>query len=97
MKTATILFGNSHNKLDQVRWSQFCHAVIKFVFAFNFEVHFIGYTNPNTIYQTCSITFCFEGDFENIIKGGLSEFAREFKQDSIALIIGETQFVSPLK
>ncbi len=87
-----ILIGNSDNKLTQSEWAHYCAAVRNAVERHAFEVHFSGGSDWDAPWQNACwvikpLDCCdeLEKELENIRKS--------FRQDSIAIMYGETKFI----
>ncbi len=96
-KTATILAGNSDNKLPQLKWALFQHDLIRVVECFAVEIHFSGHTHGDSKYQTASFTFTIPAHLMPELAERLSGMAATFEQHSIALVVGKTKFCKSAK
>lgn len=95
MTTQIIQIGNSDDKLSQADWSEFIDALGKLLVTHASEIHFMGYSSPTTRWQTCCVVFNLrEGLGASLVKE-LGELARDFRQESIALTMGQTMFIRP--
>lgn len=90
---AVIAIGNSDDKLTQHEWYQFCQEVNVTVRKYMNHVHANTYSLPNSMYQNAVWVFEVQGTLVGGLKHSLAQVAAEFKQDSIALILGQTEFV----
>lgn len=91
--THVVSIGNSDDKLTQEQWSKFCEEVVALVKSYGKNVFFIGYTGPAQPWQ--SATFVFEpwdGD-ETLFLQRLRGVLATYRQDSAAVVVGETKFV----
>lgn len=94
MKTAVIQIGNSDDKLTQRDWSRFVKDVEFAVSASCGQIHFSGFSPGGEPWQNFCIVAQIDIDpGEDLLRGYLSELVEKYKQDSIALMIGETKFV----
>lgn len=95
MKTAIIQIGNSDDKLTQFEWSEFCNDLHKLILCAGFQIHFAGYSPPAVRWQNFCIVFDVDLDSQRYkeTRETLVELRDKYKQDSIALTIGETFFV----
>ena len=105
-KTVVIQIGNTDDKLSQTQWSHFVKALMYEVDEFHTQVHFFGFSEPTAPWQNCCVVFEVNQDYLNKYRHGdmeeyleqlrmvLSDLARKYRQDSIALLVGETEFVS---
>jgi hypothetical protein len=94
MPTLTIQIGNSDDKLTQVEWSAFVSAIRQESILKNcVQIHFAGAPRNDERWQN----FCFvvECQPEQVapLKASLTDIRKVFNQDSVALTIGETEFV----
>ena len=93
-KTAVISIGNSDNKLTQMRWSYFVEQVDTIVDAHALQTHFRGFSPGDEAWQNaCWMLDIDEADLTSL-RESLAGAAKLYEQDSIALIVGETEFVS---
>jgi len=95
MKTIVVSIGNSDNKLTQSEWSQFVADVAKAIQQHTQKIHFFG-GSPNWE-RWQNVAWLFDCQEENIafLKFSLAVLCRQYEQDSIAYIEGETVFLSP--
>lgn len=91
MATVTILIGNTDNKLTQQEWSEFCASVENVATAYG-PVQFSGYSTGSAPWQNACWVIVTDG-LEVGLKTRLSMLARYYRQDSIAVIAGTTEFV----
>lgn len=112
-KTITISIGNSDNWLNQSAWANYVKALKETIDpdlmpeGFRMAVlHFFGFTNPDSIRQSCTAVLeidtdelykvtgkSFEEFMEYTLRPGLARIAAMYDQESIAVTIGETEFV----
>lgn len=93
MTTATILIGNSDNKLTQQEWADFCTAATEVVAVFSSSVQFSGTSAGDKPWQNACWVITTSGDYLDDIRAQLARIARIWRQDAIALVVGETEFV----
>lgn len=93
MKTVTVCIGNSDNKLTQQEWSQFYDKVNSLVVCDCSEIYFVGCTNPSSQYQSATWVMKISDIGIGYLKAHLKYCRETFRQDSIAFIVGETEFV----
>jgi hypothetical protein len=92
--TITILIGNSDNKLTQSEWAEFYAHVDDAVNNHAKSVQFSGPSNGAAPWQNaCWVAVVAGGD--NSINQRLAVLAGNYKQDSIAVVPGNTYFVKP--
>lgn len=90
---AVIAIGNSDDRLTQHEWYQFCQETNVIVRKYMNHVHANTYSLPNSMYQNAVWVFEVPEHLLGGLKHSLALTGAEFKQDSIALIIGTTEFV----
>jgi hypothetical protein len=90
-----IQIGNSDEKLTQAEWSEYIAAVNQNLQNWQPTIHFLGYSPPDAPWQNAC--WVFEVQDEELwieqLKVELAYIARQFRQDSIALTLGYTEFV----
>jgi hypothetical protein len=94
IKTVTIQIGNSDNKLKQAAWSEFCYRVEDQIQYGSEQVHFFGFSLPNAEWQNAA--WVFEATDRQIerLRECIADWCEDFEQDSIAMTIGDTEFVT---
>ena len=93
VKTTTVQIGNSDNKLRQVEWAEFVQCVGSVVQEYANAIHFFGGPENWAEWQkACWVFDCEETRFADL-KNQLAEVRKKFRQDSVALTRGETEFV----
>lgn len=89
-KTVVIKIQNTDNKLAQADWANFynfCHNLVT-----NYGiVHFCGTSLPNSPYQNACFVIEAVSLDDLIYQLGIT--AKDYKQNSIALTIGDTVFI----
>jgi hypothetical protein len=98
---AVITIGNSDDKLKQAEWSQFVSAMADLVMRWRMPIHFHGCSVGSAPWQNA----CWVVDIKNLdhpdhlsaLRYALSEIAETWRQDSIALTLGNTEMVKPGK
>ena len=94
MKTLIIQIGNSDNKLTQYLWSEYISAVQKLLVFYDTQMHFNGFSNPDSQYQTA--TWVIDYPSKIIIEKLYLEFInirKYYNQDSMAITVGFTEFI----
>lgn len=91
LRTVVIQIGNSDDKLKQAEWASYVHEVsLAFI---GTQVHFSGGAECSKPWQN----YCWVVNVENDVMAGMFEILqvtrRKYKQDSIAVTIGDTQFM----
>lgn len=93
MKTVTIQIGNSDDKLSQERWSHYWETVDGDISDFAEETHFSASSHGWAPWQNhCWVICVKESNIPSLINR-LTEIRKSFDQDSIAITIGDTQFI----
>lgn len=96
MNTIVIQIGNSDDKLSQREWSEFICTVHRLLTARRVIIHFSGGTHAGSPFQNyCWVCDAPEPAQVAAITEALRSLAARHRQDSIALTIGTTQFVTP--
>lgn len=88
-----IQIGNSDNKLTQQEWSSFVYDTDELLRMYG-VFHFSGGSPSNAGWQN----YCWVIESQKTMSGleyELSRLAVRYKQDSIALTIGQTVFIKP--
>lgn len=98
IKTITIQIGNSDNKLTQQEWSDFILDVNNLIYLSiittpNPSIYFAGGSEISKPWQNYCWVFNTDQHILNKIMPSLEEIKKTYRQDSIALTIGETRFV----
>lgn len=90
--SVVIQIGNSDDKLSQRDWSAYQREVGEVVDGFGLP-HFEGHSHGCSAYQNA----CFVLEADRFLVGDLREnlenIRRKYRQDSVALIVGEVEFV----
>lgn len=94
-KTVVVQIGNSDNKLTQNEWAHFC-VYTKAAIAENaYRIHFEGGSDFNAPWQNaCWVCEMTQHNSIDKLKSELAMLCRQFRQDSIAIVCGETEFVT---
>lgn len=93
MKTVTIIIGNSDDKLTQARWSDFVNSIALRIGELAHHVHFAGGSGNSAPWQNSGWVFEIKEWQREKLKAELAPIGKEFGQDSIAWIEGDTQFI----
>ena len=98
MKTATILIGNSDDKLGQSVWSSFVSDMQSLIALNDFTVHFAGASMSTAPWQNACWVIGYDEEqadyFLAVLSDELGLLARQYNQDSIALVVGTTEFIT---
>lgn len=92
MKTICVQIGNSDDKLCQKTWSDFCESIRSIIGARG-QIHFSGCSEGSRPWQNLCVVAVVDEAYLDNIRRLLSRTAKQFSQDSIALLCGETEFV----
>lgn len=93
MSTVTIQIGNSDNKLTQGEWAHFVAEVGQVVNEYVFRTHFKGGSDWDAPWQNACWVCEVNGDNVEALKEWIGVRRRNYKQDSVAMTFGETEFV----
>lgn len=93
MNTATILIGNSDDKLKQSEWSEFVKKVHSIIMDLDLRIHFHGTSVGSAPWQNACWVVELKPFEVKALRQELSRAAFGYHQDSIALVVGMTQFV----
>jgi hypothetical protein len=100
MDVAVIQIGNSDDKLTQEQWSRFVSDVQSFVERWRFAIYFHAASAGSEPWQNaCWVLDARDlfgepaGQAKDILCQELGKLAKRYKQDSIALTLGNTEFV----
>jgi hypothetical protein len=99
---AVITIGNSDDKLKQAEWSQFVSDVQDMVIYWHYPIYFHGLSVGSAPWQNaCWVLdardLVGETNAVHILQTELAKLAKRYKQDSIALTLGNTEMVKPVK
>lgn len=88
-----IQIGNSDDKLTQREWSSYANRVAMYIDSYKSQHHFSGTSNAVSPWQNACFVFDIPtSERESLIKG-LRNIATEFRQESIAIMTGTTEFI----
>lgn len=94
--TIVIQIGNSDDKLTQKEWADFCIDMYQLATRYCIQIHFFGSPDAKSTWQNaCLVADCGSNQFDEL-KYRLRQLAGKYKQESIALSFGDTQFIRPL-
>lgn len=91
--TVCLQIGNSDNKLTQQEWSGYAWRMDEIVTDFARERHFFGGPATTARWQNACWVFVMEKQRLEGMQRRLTEARSFYNQDSVALLVGETQFV----
>lgn len=95
MKSVVVGIGNTDDKLSQKEWSRFIGDVSNFIDAYATQIHFHGYSCGAATWQNTAWYFDIADKGIKPLKKLLASAAFEYRQDSIAWLEGETEFIEP--
>lgn len=91
--TGIVQIGNSDNKLTQQEWAAFVETTNTYVKCCSKTIHFSGGSPSHEAWQNhCWVVELKNNDVANL-KHFLNQVRIQYRQDSIAFTIGETQFI----
>lgn len=92
--THCILIGNTDDKLKQAEWSDYVHEVGALLAKYETARHFFGLPPTHAPWQNACWVVELEFQEIEIVKHKLRVIAARYRQDSVAVISGITEFVS---
>ena len=91
--TATIILGNSDNKLTQVQWAEFVSEIKEVLEDYFCIFEFFG-GSPNYMnWQNVCWVIRFQDYCLLGLKDDIKRVREGFRQDSVAWIVGEPEFI----
>lgn len=94
MKTVCIQIGNSDNKLTQEDWASFVEQTSEAIRLSSWECHFNGSSDTRSKWQNACWVVNIQDEYVFSLKQELRSIAHAFKQDSVAFMIGDVEFLS---
>ena len=92
--TCSILIGNSDDKLPQVRWAMYIKSTDAIVREHAAKVHFTGFSESSARWQNACWVFEMSPNDHQVLRKDLAYLAERYGQDTIALLLGETELVA---
>lgn len=93
MNTVTICIGNSDDKLTQKEWSEYVGHITAMLRKIYAETQFCGFSPSEAQWQNaCWVVNIHDHKIQDM-KNRLDHIKSMYNQDSIAVIVGETEFV----
>lgn len=86
----SIQIGNTDNKLTQQEWHEFCSILLELCEKYGM-VHFNG--GPATFAPWQNYCVCLNTNHDTILKNEIKILRAKFKQDSVAWLQGEIEFI----
>jgi len=93
MKTVSVQIGNSDDKLTQKQWADFVTMVGSAILGHGGQVHFFGGAANWMTWQNVAWVFECDEQKVDVLKKILADIGRHFRQDSVAWLEGETEFL----
>lgn len=93
MITAVIQIGNSDNTLTEAKWAKYSIAMWCAIDLCIERYHFRGGSTWDAFHQTALWVCEVDPDKVQKLRNALEKVRREFHQDSVALTLGNTEFV----
>ena len=93
-----VSIGNSDDKLSQQEWHDFVNAVLKTLIQASIQRHGVWFSLPQSQWQNACWCVEFDDAYPEPAvwaKRRLGELAAEYRQDSIAWAVAETEFIAP--
>lgn len=95
MTTITVQIGNSDDKLTQKEWSDFVAETGKALITRTGLIHFHSCSHGGAQWQNAAWVATISSSPLGYLRGDLAALAKKFRQDSIALTVGDTEFLKP--
>lgn len=100
MDVAVISIGNSDDKLTQQEWSEYVSEVHDLIIRWPFPIYFHATSVGSAPWQNACWVLDARDHLDqvsaiNILRQNLARMAAKYKQDSIALTLGDTELVAP--
>lgn len=92
-KSACIAIGNSDNKLTQQEWANYVQRVRSIVDTFALVTHFFGGSSTWERWQNVCWLIDIDDSDLAALKQILKQAREYYRQDSVAIVVGETEFV----
>ena len=89
-----IQIGNSDDKLTQKEWSAHWNEVRGVVHFYATETHFRGCSDPTALWQNACWVVVVPRAKRDLLFDTLRKIATKYRQDSIAVMIGQTEFLT---
>jgi hypothetical protein len=93
MVTVVVQIGNSDDKLSQAQWSKFTSWVRNTLNAYSKQIHFDGGSRFDAVWQNACFVCEVKEEDRSQLMDELKYVREHFKQDSVAVTIGPTEFV----
>ena len=93
MKTIIIQIGNSDDKLTQIQWHDFVKEVDNWINIWVEEIHFFGCPAAHSPWQNAAWIAEIKETSIRLLLEQLIVVRKHYRQNSIAVTVGETSFV----
>ncbi len=93
MKTVVVQIGNSDNKLSQAEWSDFVCYVRDAIGQHSEIIHFDGGSKHDSHWQNACFVSEVSDDNRERLMSDLRSHRERYRQDSVAVTIGDTVFI----
>lgn len=90
-----VMIGNSDDKLTQAQWSRFARHAFRVVGAHATAVHGQWGSASLSPWQNAGMFVTMVAPDLDTLRAALRDLAAHFDQDSIALLAGTTEFITP--
>jgi len=91
LTTVYVSIGNSDDKLSQSEWSNYLHSFRECMAKFAKEVYGDWVSEPSSSYQNACMGIATETPLT--LKAALAILRTEYRQDSVAWAVAETEFI----
>jgi len=91
--TAVVQIGNSDDKLTQKEWHCFYFLIKNVIDRLSSQIHFSGCSSSEAPWQNACFIFELSENIKNELIEKLQDIRKESKQDSIAIMFGDTRFI----
>lgn len=95
MSTVHISIGNTDGKLTHAEWAGFGAAAHQLIVCSAERVYGVWHSMPASPYVNACWAVEIDPAVEALLKDDLARLARKYRQDSIAWLSGETEFITP--
>ena len=89
----TVLIGNSDNQLTQSQWASFCYDVNTALS--EFKCHFHGSPPGDVTKQNSAWLVIIPVENVDPCRNELRALAKKYNQESIAIVLGNTELLKP--
>lgn len=95
--TAIVSIGNSDNKLTQLEWHDYVAWVDELVEKYKQHSYFRGFSPGDAAWQNAAWWFTMDEEHEAQLKSDFRWLLPKYKQESIALVLGNTELIKEQK